>query len=115
MKVDVLPDAGAVARQAAALIAAAAREAVAARQRFTIAVSGGHTPWEMLRALASEDMPWNETHVFQVDERIAPAGDPDRNLTHLRESLAGAPLPPEQIHPMPVEEADLDAAAASYA
>ena len=41
----------------------------------------------MLRALADEDVPWAEVHVVQVDERVAPAGDPDRNLTHLRESL----------------------------
>src|SRR5262249_26674373 len=81
-----------------------------------MAVSGGHTPWQMLRLLAAEDVPWKSVHVVQVDERIAPAGDPDRNLTHLRASLLEhAPLPPEHIHAMPVETADLSAAAASYA
>jgi 6-phosphogluconolactonase len=115
MKIEVLPNADAVARRAAALIAAAAREAVAARQRCVIAVSGGHTPWQMLRALADEDVPWPHLHVLQVDERIAPSGDPDRNLTHLRESLARAPLAPEQIHPMPVEDDDFAAAARRYA
>jgi 6-phosphogluconolactonase len=70
----------------------------------------------MLRALANEKVPWNNVHVVQVDERIAPAGDPDRNLTHLRESLLEhAPLPAEQIYAMPVEAADLEAAARSYA
>src|SRR5262249_23509192 len=89
---------------------------VTARRRFTFAVSGGHTPWQMLRALANQQVPWAQVHVFQVDERIAPAGDPDRNLTHLRESLLShAPLPPEHIHPMPVEDADLPGAAARYA
>src|SRR5579871_2000953 len=107
MKLDVPGDDQAVARRAAQIIAAQARECVAARGRFTIAVSGGRTPWAMLRALASEDVPWKAVHVFQVDERIAPAGDPDRNLTHLRESLLShAPLPPEQIYAMPVEMAD---------
>ena len=116
MKIDVLPDAAAVARHAASFIAAAARIAVGAHDRFTIAVSGGHTPWQMLRALASEDVPWARMHVFQVDERVAAAGDPDRNLTHLRESLlAHAPLPAEQIYAMPVEDSDLVAAAARYA
>lgn len=116
MKIDVLPDADAVARHAASFIAAAARIAVAAHDRFTMAVSGGHTPWAMLQGLASEDVPWARMHVLQVDERVAPPGDPDRNLTHLRESLlARAPLPPEQLHPMPVEDADLVAAAARYA
>ena len=116
MKVEVLPDADAVARQGAAVIAAEARAAVAARGRFNVAVSGGQTPWQMLRALANEDVPWEGIHVFQVDERVAPPGDPDRNLTHLRESLlAHAPLRPEQLHAMPVEDADLPAAAARYA
>lgn len=116
MKIEVLADADAVAARAAALIAAAAREAVAARRRFVFAVSGGHTPWAMLRALTGEDVPWANVHVLQVDERVAPAGDPDRNLTHLRESLlARAPLPPEQIHAMPVEETDLVAATQRYA
>jgi 6-phosphogluconolactonase len=61
-------------------------------------------------------MPWQVVHVVQVDERVAPDGDPDRNLTHLRESLlAHCPLRPEQIHAMPVESADLDAACRRYA
>ena len=80
-----------------------------------MAVSGGHTPWVMLRALVDEDVPWPAVHIVQVDERVAPTGDPDRNLTHLRESLLNrAPLAPEQIHAMPVESADLDAAAKEY-
>jgi 6-phosphogluconolactonase len=116
MKMEVLADADAVARTAAAIIAAHAREAVAARGRFSFAVSGGHTPWLMLRALAGEEVPWEQVHLAQVDERIAPAGDPDRNLTHLRESLlTRISLRPEQIHAMPVEVPDLKAAAASYA
>ena len=116
MKIDVLPDADAVARHAASFLAAAARIAAGAHGRFTLAVSGGHTPWQMLRGLANEDVPWAQVHVLQVDERIAPAGDPDRNLTHLRESLlAHAPLPSEHLYPMPVEDADVVAAAARYA
>jgi 6-phosphogluconolactonase len=116
MKIDVLADPEAVARAAAALVAAEARSAVAARGRFVVAVSGGHTPWQMLRDLAGEDVPWAAVHVVQVDERVAPAGDPDRNLTHLRDSLlAHAPLPPDYFHPMPVNDPDLAAAAGRYA
>jgi 6-phosphogluconolactonase/glucosamine-6-phosphate isomerase/deaminase len=74
----IFADAAAVAKEAAKLIAAEARSAVAARGRFIVAVSGGQTPWQMLRALAGEDVPWHGVHVMQVDERIAPAGDPDR-------------------------------------
>ena len=116
MKIEVLPDADAVAKRAAAIMAGEARAAVAARGRFVMAVSGGHTPWLMLRDLANEDVPWKNVHVMQVDERVAPPGDPDRNLTHLRESLLEhVPLPPEQIYAMPVESPDLDSAAALYA
>jgi 6-phosphogluconolactonase len=116
MKLELFEDPDSVARAAAATIAADARAAMAARGRFALAVSGGHTPWVMLRELAGEDVPWGGMHVFQVDERVAPEGDPDRNLTHLRESLLKhSPLRPEQIHAMPVECADLEAAAMQYA
>jgi 6-phosphogluconolactonase len=116
MKIEIFADADAVARQAADIIAADARQAVAARGRFIMAVSGGHTPWVMLRDLAEGQVPWANVHLAQVDERVAPAGHPDRNLTHLHESLLEhAPLPPEQLYAMPVESADLDAAAKQYA
>jgi 6-phosphogluconolactonase len=112
----VLDTAESVAQSAANIIAEEARKAVAARGRFVVAVSGGHTPWVMLRALATADVPWPAVHIVQVDERVAPAGHPDRNLTHLRESLLDrAPLTAEQIHDMPVESADLERAAAEYA
>src|SRR5258705_9275575 len=116
MNVEVFADADSVAKEAAAIVAAEARAAITARGSFVMAVSGGHTPWLMLRALAGEDLPWKAVQVVQVDERVAPAGDPDRNLTHLRESLREqASLHPEQIHAMPVEAPDLDLAAAEYA
>lgn len=116
MKIEVCADAEPAARRAAAVIAAEARAAVAARGRFLLAVSGGRTPWLMLRALAREDVPWAGVHVFQVDERVAPGGDPDRNLTHVRECLLQhVPLRPEQLHAMPVEEEDLATAASRYA
>jgi 6-phosphogluconolactonase len=116
MKLEVFEDADSVARAAAATIASEARGAIVARGRFVLAVSGGHTPWVMLRALASEDVPWAGVQVFQVDERVAPEGDPDRNLTHLRESLLQhAPLRPEQMHAMPVESNNLEIAALQYA
>ena len=116
MKIDIFSDADSVAREAARFIAVEARAAVAGCGSFVMAVSGGHTPWLMLRDLAQEEMPWKAVQVVQVDERVAPAGDPDRNLTHLRESLLShAPLRAEQIHAMPVEATDLDAGAAQYA
>jgi 6-phosphogluconolactonase len=116
VKIEVYPDDDTIARKAAAVIAADLRAAVTARGRYVMAVSGGHTPWLMLRALADEPLPWQRVHVVQVDERVAPADDPDRNLAHLRTSLLNrVPLPPDQIHAMPVEAKDLDRAAAQYA
>ena len=115
MKIEVLDDADQVARQAAS---SSGRRGLARPPRlagrFVVAVSGGTTPWQMLRALADEDVPWPNFHMFQVDERVAPPGDPDRNLTHLRESLLShAPLKESQIHAMPVEDPDLAKAATS--
>jgi len=113
---EILPDAGGVARRAASYVAREARAAVAERGRFLMATSGGATPWRMLELLAAEDVPWESVHLFQVDERVAPEGHPDRNLTHLRESLlARLAQPPAGVHAMPVEMPDLRAAAAEYA
>jgi 6-phosphogluconolactonase len=116
MKIKIVQDPDSVASEAARFIAGEARRAVENHGSFVMAVSGGRTPWQMLRDLAREDLPWSAVHVVQVDERIAPRGDSDRNLTHLKESLLEqAPLPPEQIHRMPVESSDLGAACAQYA
>src|SRR5277367_5184227 len=116
MKMEVFATDESTAQAAAKAIAAEAVAVVAARGRFVMAVSGGHSPWIMLRALATEKMPWERVHIVQVDERVAPPGDPDRNLTHLRESLLEhSPIRPEQIHAMPVESPNLDDAAAQYA
>ncbi|MGZ4393906.1 MAG: 6-phosphogluconolactonase [Gaiellaceae bacterium] len=112
-RLEILPDPEAVARRGAEFVAAQARAAVADHARFYFAVSGGRTPWAMFAHLAGEDMPWAETEIFQVDERVAPAGDPGRNLTQLQ-----AALPQEavaEVHAMPVEDDDLEAAAARYA
>jgi 6-phosphogluconolactonase len=116
MKIEFYTDADAVARTAAKLIAKESRDAVTTRSKFVIAVSGGKTPWIMLRDLSQEDVPWKGVHVVQVDERVAPEGDPDRNLTHLRESLLEhAPLRPDQIYAMPVESTSIETACVRYA
>jgi len=115
MQLEVLADAEKVARRAALIIAEHARAAFEARGRFIVAISGGHTPWIMLRMLSKQEVPWGGVCVLQVDERIAPAGDPDRNLTHLRETLLeNAPIDPAQIYPIPVEMPDPREAAAAY-
>src|SRR5215468_10826172 len=104
MNIEILNDADAVAEKAAAFIAAEARAAVAARGRFSLAISGGRTPWQMLRVLADDDVPWRSIDIFQVDERVAPSGDPNRNLTHMQESLLEfVSLSTDRVHAMPVE------------
>ena len=115
MMIEVLDNADLVAIKAASIIAGEARKAVAMHGRFIFAVSGGRTPWKMLRALTDEDVPWKGMHIIQVDERIAPDGDPDRNMTHLRECLLGhAPILPERIYAMQVDGVDPEAAADAY-
>ena len=112
-QVEILPDAASVASRAADVVVAHARAAVGSCGVFTFAVSGGSTPWSMFAALVRLDFPWKRTTIYQVDERVAPTGDATRNLTHLRESL-----PPDttvRVRPMPVEDADLEAAAQRYA
>lgn len=109
--VEVVDDSAQLARRAAEFVAERARAAVAERGVFTFAVSGGHTPWAMFAELAHEDVPWGKVEIYQVDERVAPDGDADRNLTHLRDSLTAGVT----IHAMPVNDADLVAAAARYA
>lgn len=58
--------------------------------------------------MASTDLDWGSIEVWQVDERVAPDGDDDRNAGQL-DAL------PATTHPMPVTDADLTAAAAAYA
>ena len=115
VKAEFLPDPGAVAIRAAERIAQVAREAVTERGRCALALSGGTTPWRAFRALAAEDVPWERIHLFQVDERVAPSGDPERNDFHLKEALIDRiAIPSANVHPMPVEEEDLDEGACRY-
>ena len=111
-ELEVFADADALAAAAAKWLATAARDAVADHGGFTFAVSGGRTPWEMFAELAHEDVPWESITIYQVDERMVPADDPDRNLGHLMAALAGAPA---KVEAMAVEAPDPDEAAAQYA
>lgn len=109
----IFADANAASRCAAELVAEAGREAVEARSEFELALSGGKTPWAMIGQLGEMDgMPWGETHIYQVDERVAPPGDDARNLTHLVQMLS---LDHQSaLRPMPVTSRDLELSAAEY-
>lgn len=110
---EVLADEKAAARRAAELIAAAGAAAVAERNIFSLAMSGGRSPWAMLAMLGEEEsMPWGETELFQVDERIASPGSEERNLTHM---VLGLSMDHQAaLRPMPVTQRDLEAAAREY-
>jgi len=116
MQVLVLPDAAAAATKAADFVADAAGVAIRKRGRFLMALSGGSTPWLMLTRLAALAVDWSRVHVFQVDERVSPDGDSNRNWTHINAVfLSKVSIPAEQVHPMPVTRGDLREAAAAYA
>jgi 6-phosphogluconolactonase len=112
-ELEVVADEKVAARRAAELIAAAGAAAAAARGPFAMAMSGGRTPWAMLAILGElEQMPWDSTELFQVDERIASPGSEDRNLTHM---VLGLSMDHQStLRPMPVTQRDLDAAAREY-
>lgn len=116
MKTEIFPQAGDVAIAAADYLADQITATLATKPRFSMAISGGRTPWEMLRHLAQAQLPWERIHLFQVDERIAPKGHGDRNLTQLYEVIAGTQMAEKMtIYPMPVTSSDLVQAAQNYA
>jgi 6-phosphogluconolactonase len=110
---EVAGDEKAAARRAAELIAEAGRAAVGQHNTFSLAMSGGRSPWAMLAILGElEEMPWAEAELFQVDERIASPGSEDRNLTHM---VLGLSMDHQaMLRPMPVTQRDLDGAARDY-
>jgi 6-phosphogluconolactonase len=113
IELELAGDERAAARRAAELIGAAGAAAVAERGAFALAMSGGRSPWAMLAILGElEEMPWAETELSQVDERIASPGSEDRNLTHM---ILGLSIDHQSaLRPMPVTQRDLDAAAREY-
>lgn len=107
----VFDDLDSLSSAAAGYVVERARQAVASSGSFHVAVSGGRSPWQMFALLTGMDMPWDATVIWQVDERVAPADDPERNLAHLRQALGGRST---ELRPMPVDDEDLDAAARRY-
>ena len=115
MKTEIFPQAGDVAEAAAAYLAQQITSILATKSTFSMAISGGRTPWEMLKILAKADLPWQRVNLFQVDERVAPDGHADRNLTQLFQAIAGTPMVTQlRIFPMPVLTADLEEGCREY-
>lgn len=115
MKIEIFPHAEQVAVRAAAYLEQLIRETLTHQKSFSLAISGGRTPWEMLKQLSKADLPWQRINLFQVDERLAPDGHSDRNLTQLFQAIADTPMVTQlRIFPMPVTAEDLDVAAKEY-
>lgn len=116
MKIHIEPDADRLALECAAWVGGQVRRGLAERDSFSLALSGGRGPLRMFEALARERVPWERVHLFQVDERVAPADSPARNFHAIRTLLVDrVAIPAENVHPMPVEHDDLEAAARRYA
>jgi 6-phosphogluconolactonase len=110
------PGAGEVAREAAIRMAKAIRDAVEARGRAAIALSGGNTPREAYGLLAVDrSVDWSKVDVFWVDERAVDPTDDRSNYHHAKTKLIDvARIPPERVHRMPADAPDLAAAARVY-
>lgn len=109
MEVRTVADVG---RTAAELLVGRVKQGTTDGRRFSMALSGGRTPWAVFEALSRADLPWDRVDIFQVDERVAPRGHSDRNLTHLHDALTS--LVPAEVHPMPVDDDDIWAGAYRY-
>ena len=116
MRIQVLPTADAAAARAADWLRAEIGRASAQRGRCLAALSGGRTPWRMLRELRRLRVHWHALQLFQVDERVVPANDERRNSRQIADLLvAPDALAAAQFHAMPVERSDLRAGADEYA
>lgn len=116
MEIRTFQSSSEVAKEAALYIADRIRENIAKKGFFAMAMSGGRTPWEMIKHLATENLPWEKVFLFQVDERIAPDGHQDRNLTQLFNTIQETSLMTRlNIFPMHVIAEDLDEACEDYA
>jgi 6-phosphogluconolactonase len=115
MKTELFSTADQVAAGAAAYLENEIREALHHQKSYSLAISGGRTPWEMLKILSKADLPWQRVNLFQVDERVAPDGHADRNLTQLFQAIAGTPMVTQlRIFPMPVLAEDLEEGSRKY-
>ena len=115
MKTELFSTADQVAAGAAAYLENEIREALHHQKSYSLAISGGRTPWEMLKILSKADLPWQRVNLFQVDERVAPDGHADRNLTQLFQAIAGTPMVMQlRIFPMPVLAEDLEEGSRKY-
>jgi 6-phosphogluconolactonase len=109
-EVIVTSDSTELALAAVRIFVKAAKDSVARKGCFTVALSGGSTPRHMNRMLAQEphcaSIAWGKTHIFWVDERCVPVNDSASNYGTARSDFLGRiPIPVDHVHPMPGEAA----------
>ncbi len=119
MHIAIYPDLDTISQQAAAYIARIARESIVTRGRFTIALSGGNTPGKLYGLLASEpynsQIDWELVDIFWSDERCVPPDDPESNYFMAHEVLLSRiSIPVAQVHRMPADQFNRDAASLTY-
>jgi 6-phosphogluconolactonase len=120
VRIQTYPNLETLSRAVAEQFVAMARRCTSEQQIFSVALSGGKTPQTFLKLLASPEfsarIPWENTHIFQVDERCVPPNHPESNYGMIREALLSqVPGAATHFHRMKAEQEDLDAASAEYA
>lgn len=119
MDVTIYPDTDTLSREAAQHIIRIAQESIADHARFTIALSGGSTPRKLYSLLGDEpyrsQIDWTRVDIFWSDERCVPPNDEESNY-HMAQQvlLSKIPIPANQVHRMPADQADGDAASLAY-
>ena len=106
IKKIITSDSKQLAEKGAKIFCKTAKEVIAVKNRFAVAISGGSTPRAMHRLLAQEpylsDIPWQKIHLFWVDERMVAFDHPDSNFGSAKKDfINNIPIPPDQVHPMP--------------
>ncbi|HEY9878942.1 MAG TPA: 6-phosphogluconolactonase [Leptolyngbyaceae cyanobacterium] len=113
--VEILPDKAAVVERALTLVLETIEDAIATRNRCTLALAGGSTPKPLYEALAQQNLPWEKFYIFWGDERYVPIDHSDSNAGMAKKAwLDQVPIPPEQIFPMPTETGDPKESAQQY-
>lgn len=112
---EVREDAESLAERAALFLADAIREAVSARGRATVGLSGGQTPRPAYKRLAAMDLPWRDVDLVWIDDRFVPKESERSNYgTALRDWISTIHIPEANVHPMPGPERDHEEGAAAY-
>src|SRR6266702_4521378 len=119
MQISIYPDTNTLSREAAQFIVRLANEAIVTHGRFTIALSGGSTPKVLYSLLGDEpyrsQIDWAQVDIFWSDERCVPPDSEESNY-HLAQQvlLSKIPIPESQVHRMPADRPDRDAASQAY-